>query len=201
MESTVPTGDSCSTSSSNHTSSSTSVSNNNNNSKGIVVTQQVHSRIRQLEDELQKTSTEFGADNIELVRTLGMLGLLHQHMTRDLSKARDCHQEASRILQKYLQDDKVEGERGGGGDLEETLAVTLTDLGSCHEKLGEYELANQEYSKAWALLVSIDSCDQKLMLLEACSRGMSRTCRTTLPQQQQAPPPPPTACFHNNPSA
>eukprot|EP00541_Cyclophora_tenuis_P013004 CAMPEP_0116556330 /NCGR_PEP_ID=MMETSP0397-20121206/8637_1 /TAXON_ID=216820 /ORGANISM="Cyclophora tenuis, Strain ECT3854" /LENGTH=193 /DNA_ID=CAMNT_0004081689 /DNA_START=70 /DNA_END=651 /DNA_ORIENTATION=+ len=174
--------------------SSSNRNSNSNDSNKSLACPLIKSRLQQCEDELQKKQEEFGPDSIELVKPLSVLGLLHQHMTKDLSKALDCHEEILRILQQQLEQQQQQQQQVDDDDehhdspsrqqrrydhvwVTETMAVTRTDLASCHEKRGDYERAKHEYAEAHASLVSID-CNQKLLLLESCSRGFDRTCRT-----------------------
>jgi len=62
----------------------------------------VRSQIELCELELERERERFGSDAPQLARPLGMLGLLHQHMAKDLSQAIKYHEEAKRILCKEL---------------------------------------------------------------------------------------------------
>ena len=160
-----------------HTDATANIIMNNNNDNDDDKTMKIcasYPQVQKYQEELDRQREMQGPDSPELVKTLSTLGLVHQHMTKDVTEALKYHEEARRILKQQLarlprNDPSVDG-------WIERLAVTQTDLAFIHEKAGDFETAKEEYSEAHALLVSVD-CDHKLILLTSCTRGFERTNR------------------------
>ncbi len=92
--------------------------------------------------DLRTALHEFGNNHNSVAEAWNALGLVRVHMQRDAEAARICHEEALRIYIKNQEDIET--------------AVTLNDLGYCHEQLGEQEKALKLYEEALSLLAKVN---------------------------------------------
>lgn len=99
----------------------------------------------------------------KLAETLNALGLVRLHMQSDASSARECHAEALRIF-RDLQDLK-------------SIAITLSDLGYCFERLEQREPALQHYQEAIMTLQQAN-CEKSHPRMIATQRAVDRIVRS-----------------------
>ena len=104
-------------------------------------------------------------DSQKMAETWNALGLIRLHMQRDASSARECHEEALRILQQ----DDCNNKR--------LIAITLHDLGYCCERMEERTDALSLYKEAISLLQQ-DDCDKSHPRMIATQRAMNRVLRS-----------------------
>lgn len=144
------------------------------NQPSAAISIRVKTQMDKCERELDAKLVEFGPDHPEVAQTLGTLGLLNQHMTKDFNRAVSYHKEALRILRKGV-DEKNPAVKQES--LKESLAVTLTDLAFIHEQTAEFGLALEEYREARQVLKSINrnKSDPRYMASEL---GVDRVSRS-----------------------
>eukprot|EP00548_Thalassiothrix_antarctica_P004812 CAMPEP_0194151090 /NCGR_PEP_ID=MMETSP0152-20130528/46639_1 /TAXON_ID=1049557 /ORGANISM="Thalassiothrix antarctica, Strain L6-D1" /LENGTH=180 /DNA_ID=CAMNT_0038854613 /DNA_START=17 /DNA_END=556 /DNA_ORIENTATION=- len=141
----------------------------------------VQSRLDKAEQHLQERIEELGTpDHADLVQDLSALGLLYQHMARDIHKAFYYHMEALRILMMSSQqqeDDNGCLAKYDKSDYDEQLAVILIDLAFVYESLKtQPENALQCFHQAASLLRNMNAkqTNHKLM---TCENGIGRLNR------------------------
>lgn len=95
--------------------------------------------------DLHRYRSEYGEQHEKVAALWSSLGLIRLHMNRNTLLAKACLNQA---LQIYMH-------------LEHGIstAVTLTDLGFCHEKLNDMEGALSSYYKAMDLFFSCGLCE------------------------------------------
>jgi tetratricopeptide (TPR) repeat protein len=97
--------------------------------------------LRRVMSDLRTAQHEYGNYHNSVAEAWNALGLVRVHMQRDAKGAKMCHEEALRI---YVSNkEHVE------------TAITLNDLGYCHEQLGEHNQALQRYEEALTILSSL----------------------------------------------
>lgn len=143
------------------------------------------SPLAQCEEDLASQRKELGEGHVDLVPILGRLGLLHQHVSKDLDKATACHEEARRILEDNISDDDPYRETRL-----ESLAATTIDLATLQEQKEMYDDSRRNFVEAQSLLVAVN-CPQKVMLMASCRRGLDRISKVC------PAVPPPQNCLQN----
>jgi hypothetical protein len=101
---------------------------------------------RVLED-LAKLTNEFGPNDVKVADAWNSLGLIRQHMMRNMPAAIKCHQRALDIYR--CNNEEV-------SKMTMQIAVTLIDLGSCYERTAQSEQALRKYEEAECLLETSD---------------------------------------------
>lgn len=91
------------------------------------------------------------------------LGLIRLHMECNPEAAKECHEQALRIFRE-LEEKKL-------------VAITLHDLGYCLERLGERELALQQYQEAIECLQE-EQLTKTHPRMIATTRAMNRVLRS-----------------------
>lgn len=102
-------------------------------------------------------------ESSKVAETWNSLGLIRLHMQRDASSARECHEEALRIV-RNLGDKKL-------------IAITLHDLGYCLERMQEREQALTKYEEAISHLkqACVNKSHPRMI---ATQRAMDRVLRS-----------------------
>jgi tetratricopeptide (TPR) repeat protein len=90
-------------------------------------------------EDLCRFTAELGPNHGKVADTWNSLGLIRLHMQHNAPAAIMCHQEALRIYRMNEASDPQ-------------LAVTLGDMGTCYERIGEEERALIFYHEALQLL-------------------------------------------------
>jgi tetratricopeptide (TPR) repeat protein len=99
----------------------------------------------------------------KVAETYNSLGLIRLHMECNPEAAKECHEQALRIFRQL-----------GEGKL---VAITLHDLGYCLERMGERELALQQYREAIECLQE-EHLTKTHPRMIATTRAMNRVLRS-----------------------
>eukprot|EP00542_Grammatophora_oceanica_P021442 CAMPEP_0194048030 /NCGR_PEP_ID=MMETSP0009_2-20130614/26617_1 /TAXON_ID=210454 /ORGANISM="Grammatophora oceanica, Strain CCMP 410" /LENGTH=152 /DNA_ID=CAMNT_0038693823 /DNA_START=210 /DNA_END=668 /DNA_ORIENTATION=+ len=94
----------------------------------------------------------------KVAETYNSLGLIKLHMQKDPQGAKECHEEALRILQEDM---TVYNPK--------TIAVTLNDLGFCCERLEQRQEAQRLYERSKRILrdeVLLDASHPRMIAME-----------------------------------
>ena len=97
--------------------------------------------LRRVMSDLRTAQHEFGKSHNTVAEAWNALGLVRVHTQRDAQAAKMCHAEALRIYasnEEHVQ-----------------TAITLNDLGYCHEQLGEHSQALERYEEALKILSNL----------------------------------------------
>lgn len=116
----------------------------------------------QILEDLEHYRNEFGPYDLKVAETLSSLGLIRQHMQRNIPEALYCHNEALKI---YRANDCKPF----------LLAATLNDLGKCYEMSLENERALEYYNEAIVILQN--HVDDKKFLIATVERAIARLSR------------------------
>lgn len=117
--------------------------------------------LEQVLRDLKVLSSEFGHNHLKVAETWNTLGLIRLHMQKDACSSIRCHEEALRIYRLRLsvmpansdpcEDDDdydVEHSVRSMQQCRIDVAVTLADLGRCHERLDDFDRALRLYKEA-----------------------------------------------------
>lgn len=94
--------------------------------------------LKQVVDDLHRYRRDLGESHLKVAETWNSLGLIRLHMQQNAQDAKGCLEEALRIFESC--------------DSRTSVAVTLNDLGYCHERLDETDKAVEAYKRAFDLL-------------------------------------------------
>jgi tetratricopeptide (TPR) repeat protein len=94
--------------------------------------------VKQVLADLNRFREDLGESHEKVAETWNSLGLIRLHMQQDADEAKVCFEEALRIFTQH--------------DSQSSIAITLNDLGYCHERLLQQEEAMNSYKKARELL-------------------------------------------------
>lgn len=109
--------------------------------------------------------TSQGVDETKkIAETWNSLGLMRLHMQKDIQAAKDCHQEALKIIE--------------GTKFRMELSVTLHDLGYCYERLNQQEEALKNYKLALRVLEEehISKEHPRMIAVQRAVDRISRSC-------------------------
>lgn len=100
----------------------------------------------------------------KIAETWNSLGLMRLHMQKDIQAARDCHQEALKIIE--------------GTKFRMELSVTLHDLGYCYERLNQLEEALKNYQLALQVLEEehLSKEHPRMIAIQRAIDRISRSC-------------------------
>lgn len=118
---------------------------------------------RRVVSDLRTAQHEFGSNHNSVAEAWNALGLVRVHMQRDAKAAQLCHEEALRIYSKNFQHAE--------------MAVTLNDLGFCHEQQGNHTDALELYEDAMRILFELDLGESHPRVI-ATQRAVSRIRRS-----------------------
>jgi tetratricopeptide (TPR) repeat protein len=114
-------------------------------------------------EDLCRFTDELGPNHVQVADMWNSLGLIRLHMQHNAPAAIKCHQEALKIYKM----NKVSVLQ---------LAVTLGDLGTCYERIGEEEQALIIYQEATQLLRGSD-ISSSLRMVHSIRRSVARLKR------------------------
>jgi len=95
--------------------------------------------LRPVLEDLAKLTDELGPNHDKVAEVWGSLGLIRQHMQKNVPAAVKCHEEALKIYRLNTA-------------CATKVAVTLNDLANCYERVCEQDRALQLYQEALTLL-------------------------------------------------
>lgn len=118
--------------------------------------------VKQVLHDLDRFLMDLGESHEKVAETWNSLGLIRLHMQQDAKEAKSCFEEALRIFAK--------------NDNQVSTAITLNDLGYCHERLLEYDKAMESYRKALQLLEAMKFSETHPRMI-SIQRSLSRLLR------------------------
>jgi tetratricopeptide (TPR) repeat protein len=129
---------------------------------GGITNSERNSVLHRVVTDLRTAQHEFGSNHNSVAEAWNALGLVRIHMQRDVEAAQVCHEEALRIYSENLQ--------------QTDTALTLNDLGYCHEQQGNPSVALDHYEKALRILSNME-LDESHPRVISTHRAVSRIRR------------------------
>lgn len=119
--------------------------------------------LKQVVDDLHRYRRDLGESHLKVAETWNSLGLIQLHMQQNARDAKGYLEEALRIFESCGSRIRV--------------AVTLNDLGYCHERLQETDKAVEAYKRALHLLEAEKSSKSHPGMIST-KRSLSRLARS-----------------------
>jgi tetratricopeptide (TPR) repeat protein len=118
--------------------------------------------VKQVLADLIRFREDLGETHEKVAETWNSLGLIRLHMQQDADEAKVCFEQALRIFTEH--------------DSQSSIAITLNDLGYCHERLHQQDEAVNSYKKARELFEAQKYSESHPRMIST-QRSLSRLMR------------------------